>query len=1380
MIKLKSLFRRGQSGSPSGSSSSKNNQSQVSPAHSVGIKNASSATSLDRAVSASAELGATRKLSKSHKQSSKDKLNDLLRVSSKEKLIDEKKELKKQHKLQQKQQQQMQQVAQQTTNVHLPTVVASSGHLSNSQHSGRSNPKDFDVVTFEEVQDIRHKQTMQELHQLQQENASLEIKIKELTTSHNELLLLRKDIQKLQQTNEINNSKLNQLEDENESLRMRLRNVVQSPLSDAEKQQMIEDTRHHNSAPASISMTLPNFGPNAEMDGSCVTTPDWDKQSSSSEVSVACLQDKIIQMEETHHSTNEELQATLQELADLQNQVLELQNDNERLSDEKDVIFQSLCRQTEKLEDTRTQVETLQKLLLRESNHQDTASSEREQKLMDLLKNAQEERESLMIKLEELNSELNDKNQSLETFQLENSRLKERISVLESTIDATTADRKEIERQLSASKEEASSTKIEVTRLTTLLENARSKIDELEQDRALGEKSDLGELLDIARKEKDYLEIEITSLQEQLSKSQNETQKLRDQLAGITEECKVTRNNAKCALSDLEYKYEQLKQEKLKIQSDYQILVDTTNELQVQSKCHMDDKAQLENLLSETQRHLVDTERQLADNNEKLDREVRARKLENEEWEQFQQDLLVSVRVANDFKTEAQLAHEQMALDNKLLRDKIRGMETQIEKLNKHDEIHPVKLTHAPYNETIERQETTMQEKDGSSNDEVQFEINRMRNSLNALTLKNFMFDVKNESEEEIIRMEVKEIEVTEELAKPPLRQASSKHRQESNRTYSGLINQDDILKALMESQEEINDAENSVKQKQKVKFAEEDEIDGRPKALKDSSRESDEVAIINELPWQKKHRGHKTVTPYFKPKNKIKALSNENVSEVPKPIEFQPIERNRSSENIPKQLVRPVPILFSSKSYQELPTKFEPFDNFRTKSSDDLLLDDIDGIRKITESKTHKLLRMRSCSNNSLDRSSDQIIYENFNYEVPLSADQVMMRTKKKPLPQPRLSADVNELKKRTSKTVVYVLDKQKDEFVLQPSEIDDAYENVLVQNNVDAYHDSDFFNSLLSSRDDLVTSSNESQQSILTTVQQEMAQRRKQKSNGNPVVVKNGTAPNSNGIVANTTFMTRQDSRLSVKSLIESIENTSKQTKVSTDSQSGSNTSLNNLTAIEQQNNNNNNNNITEKLSTATDHEKQQKNLNNNSITNNHNNILTTSNNVNVNGTQKSGVTNPQKTDDQFYSSILTSHNLNHKHDYVRRNSYGDISERKDPLNALVKNGGSKRNALLKWCQNKVVGYRNIDITNFSSSWNDGLALCALMHSYLPETIPYDELTPLDKRQNFSLAFASAEKVGIKTTLNINEMCQLERPDWQSIMSYVTQIYKHFESQP
>lgn len=96
-----------------------------------------------------------------------------------------------------------------------------------------------------------------------------------------------------------------------------------------------------------------------------------------------------------------------------------------------------------------------------------------------------------------------------------------------------------------------------------------------------------------------------------------------------------------------------------------------------------------------------------------------------------------------------------------------------------------------------------------------------------------------------------------------------------------------------------------------------------------------------------------------------------------------------------------------------------------------------------------------------------------------------------------------------------------------------------------------------------------------------------------------------------------------------------------------------------------------------------------------------------------------------------------------------YFVVGERKDPLNGLVKNGGSKRNALLKWCQNKTVGYRNIDITNFSSSWNDGLALCAILHTYLPDRVPYDTLVPQEKRRNFSIAFAAAESVGIPTTL-------------------------------
>lgn len=108
--------------------------------------------------------------------------------------------------------------------------------------------------------------------------------------------------------------------EENESLRNRLRDVVNSPLSDAEKQQIIDDSQHrlHSSAPASIALPnasviinsmedeenvkfliIINFIFTLQNDGegsSCLPTPDWDKHSSSSEVSVACLQDKIIQV----------------------------------------------------------------------------------------------------------------------------------------------------------------------------------------------------------------------------------------------------------------------------------------------------------------------------------------------------------------------------------------------------------------------------------------------------------------------------------------------------------------------------------------------------------------------------------------------------------------------------------------------------------------------------------------------------------------------------------------------------------------------------------------------------------------------------------------------------------------------------------------------------------------------------------------------------------------------------------------------------------------------------------------------------------------------------------------------------------------------------
>ncbi|XP_068433101.1 cytospin-A-like isoform X1 [Clinocottus analis] len=123
-------------------------------------------------------------------------------------------------------------------------------------------------------------------------------------------------------------------------------------------------------------------------------------------------------------------------------------------------------------------------------------------------------------------------------------------------------------------------------------------------------------------------------------------------------------------------------------------------------------------------------------------------------------------------------------------------------------------------------------------------------------------------------------------------------------------------------------------------------------------------------------------------------------------------------------------------------------------------------------------------------------------------------------------------------------------------------------------------------------------------------------------------------------------------------------------------------------------------------------------------------------------------------------------------------DYIKPQDGFSALLRrHGGSRRNSLLRWCQSRTQGYKNIEITNFSSSWDDGLAFCAVYHTYLPTHIPYDNLNPADKKENLDLAFQTGERVGIIATLTSGEMLKADGPDWQQVLGYVESIFRHFE---
>ncbi|XP_016889349.1 cytospin-A-like isoform X2 [Cynoglossus semilaevis] len=123
-------------------------------------------------------------------------------------------------------------------------------------------------------------------------------------------------------------------------------------------------------------------------------------------------------------------------------------------------------------------------------------------------------------------------------------------------------------------------------------------------------------------------------------------------------------------------------------------------------------------------------------------------------------------------------------------------------------------------------------------------------------------------------------------------------------------------------------------------------------------------------------------------------------------------------------------------------------------------------------------------------------------------------------------------------------------------------------------------------------------------------------------------------------------------------------------------------------------------------------------------------------------------------------------------------DYIKPQDGFSALLRrHGGSRRNSLLRWCQTRTQGYKNIEITNFSSSWEDGLAFCAVYHTYLPNHIPYHVLQPEDKRENLDLAFKTGENVGITASLTVEEMLKSDGPDWQRVLGYVESIFRHFE---
>lgn len=114
---------------------------------------------------------------------------------------------------------------------------------------------------------------------------------------------------------------------------------------------------------------------------------------------------------------------------------------------------------------------------------------------------------------------------------------------------------------------------------------------------------------------------------------------------------------------------------------------------------------------------------------------------------------------------------------------------------------------------------------------------------------------------------------------------------------------------------------------------------------------------------------------------------------------------------------------------------------------------------------------------------------------------------------------------------------------------------------------------------------------------------------------------------------------------------------------------------------------------------------------------------------------------------------------------------------ISDINEEGMTAKEGLLLWCQRKTACYEDVEVRDFSSSWNNGLAFCALLDIHRPDLIDYDSLDKNDHRGNMKLAFdIASNEIGIPDLLDVDDVCDVPRPDERSLMTYIAYWFHAF----
>ncbi|XP_013366271.1 PREDICTED: protein-methionine sulfoxide oxidase MICAL1 isoform X1 [Chinchilla lanigera] len=142
------------------------------------------------------------------------------------------------------------------------------------------------------------------------------------------------------------------------------------------------------------------------------------------------------------------------------------------------------------------------------------------------------------------------------------------------------------------------------------------------------------------------------------------------------------------------------------------------------------------------------------------------------------------------------------------------------------------------------------------------------------------------------------------------------------------------------------------------------------------------------------------------------------------------------------------------------------------------------------------------------------------------------------------------------------------------------------------------------------------------------------------------------------------------------------------------------------------------------------------------------------------------------------VTPNQVRDLYDVVAKEPVPKKSDKPDTGN-LTAGSADTQEELLRWCQEKTAGYPGVHVTNLSSSWADGLALCALVHRLRPSLLEPSELQGLGALEATARALKVAEhELGI--TPVVSAWAVVAGSDPLGLIAYLSHFHSAFKNTP